>query len=371
MTRRIKILHMINELEMGGAPRLVTDLATRLSNREDMEIGVLTFREAKNDHLHQIIKSNPRITLYELPTRNPFSPRFINRIKKICTDYDIIHAHLFPTGYIAALANIRTGKPLVYTEHSTHNRRRNIKMLRPIEKNIYSRFSTITAISAQVGESLGNWLTSDKLKNKIRTIENGVVLDRFTTSATVDPEKLFGRKGRPIIMISRFTGSKDHATLIQALPMLKNKDLYAVFVGEGPTQEACREIASHAGVKDKCLFLGTRHDIPELIHASFIGVQSSHWEGFGLTAIEIMATGKPLIASDVPGLANVVEGAGLLFPHSDSEALARNIDNLASNPEEYAAVAKMCRQRASEFNISHTVDKFSELYHQLMNPKTI
>lgn len=364
MKKRIRVLHIINELEMGGAPRLVTDIVTRMSKMEDLEIGLLTFGIKKDDHLHNLIISNPAISYHELKSRRPFSPVFLRELNAVGKNYDIIHAHLFPSGYIAALSNFRNKKPVIFTEHSTHNRRRDISLLRPLERMIYSRYSTIAAISPQVAEKLDSWLKSNKLTPKILTINNGVNLSRFASSPEVSSKDLFGREGRAIIMISRFTGAKDHETLIKSVPLLDDKEMFLALVGDGPTLGACKELAHHYGVSDRCLFLGSRNDIPALIHASWIGVQSSHWEGFGLTAIEIMACGKPIIASNVPGLGNIVEGAGLLFPKGNAEALARNINLLAKNPEEYKTLVKMGKARAHEYDIANTVEKYVKLYKE-------
>lgn len=364
MKKRIRVLHIINELEMGGAPRLVTDIVTRMSKMEDLEIGLLTFGNKKDNHLHNLIKSNHAISYHELKARWPFSPVFLKKLNGVCKDYDVVHAHLFPSGYIAALSNFNNKKPVIFTEHSTHNRRRDIRLLRPLERVIYSRYSTIAAISAQVAEKLDSWLKSNKLTPKIRTINNGVNLSRFSSYREVSPKEIFGRKGRAIIMISRFTGAKDHETLIKSVPMLDDKEMFLVLVGDGPTLEASKELAHHYGVSDRCLFLGTRTDIPALIHASWVGVQSSHWEGFGLTAIEIMACGKPIIASDVPGLGDIVEGAGLLFPKGNAEALARNINLLANSADEYNALVKMGKERAHEYDIATTVENYVKLYKE-------
>lgn len=369
MKKRIRVLHIINELEMGGAPRLVTDIVVRMSKMEDLEIGLLTFGLKKDDHLHNLIISNPAISYHELRSRRPFSPVFLRELNAVSKNYDIIHAHLFPSGYIAALSNFRNKKPIIFTEHSTHNRRRDISLLRPLERMIYSRYSTIAAISPQVAEKLDSWLKSNKLTPKILTINNGVNLSRFASSPEVSSKDLFGREGRAIIMISRFTGAKDHETLIKSVPLLDDKEMFLALVGDGPTLGACKELAHHYGVSDRCLFLGSRNDIPALIHASWIGVQSSHWEGFGLTAIEIMACGKPIIASNVPGLGNIVEGAGLLFPKGNAEALARNINLLAKSPEEYKTLVKMGKARAHEYDIANTVEKYVKLYKENLEGK--
>lgn len=278
--------------------------------------------------------------------------------------YDIVHAHLFPGGYLAAIA--RTGKkcPVIYTEHSTHNRRREKKLFRPVERFVYSRYSATAAISSATRDSLSNWLKKDKYSKKIHTIPNGTDLSRFhnTDSTPQNGKALFGKDGKAIIMISRFTESKDHASLIKALPLIEDRDAFVVFVGDGKTMKDCQNLAEETGVSDRCVFLGNRGDIPELVGASHIGVQSSNWEGFGLTAIEMMAGGLPVIASDVPGLKNVVDGAGILFKKGDFKALAREINKLLADKETYMEVKQKCIARSRQYDIKNTADSYLDLY---------
>jgi glycosyltransferase involved in cell wall biosynthesis len=102
--------------------------------------------------------------------------------------------------------------------------------------------------------------------------------------------------------------------------------------------------------------------VPELLKTSDIIVLSSHWEGFGLAAVEGMAAGKPTVASDVDGLREVVQGAGVLFPHGDAQALAQIIQQLQVDPTYYHDVAIRCYQRAQQFDIMRMVEKYEKVY---------
>ena len=130
--------------------------------------------------------------------------------------------------------------------------------------------------------------------------------------------------------------------------------------------ENVKQYASELGVSDRVKFLGMRQDIPALIASCDIGIQSSHWEGFGLTAVEFMAAGKPVIASRVPGLEQVVEGAGALFEKGNDLELAAIIKRLAANRNEYNRVAERCRIRAKEYDISKMAKAYVNVYQSLM-----
>ena len=205
-----------------------------------------------------------------------------------------------------------------------------------------------------------NWLNVPKNDKRFVIIENGVSLCNFKKISTKEHSK-----DNHIIMISRFAKMKDQETLIRAMQYLEsNADL--VLVGDGPTRKHCEDIAKGMNLSHKIHFLGERTDIVELLNNSTIGVQSSKWEGFGLTAVEIMAAHIPVIATNVDGLRQVVENAGLLFEVGDAKDLAKIIDTLLQNHVLYDNVALKCYERAQLYDIKNTVNSYQEIYKSLI-----
>ena len=367
MVGKIKVLFIINELGIGGAEKLLMEMAIRLVSLPDFSVGILTIEDSRESHHYKKIKEHPDIKLYEIYKETKFKLSFLPKIRAIAKKYDIIHAHLFPSGYLAVLANLFADKPIIYTEHSTNNRRRSKSYLRPIERWIYSRYSIIAGISVHTTKALREWLKSENIEGNSTTVYNGINLESFKSNQRYLAKDVFGREGKPVIMISRFVEAKDQATLVKAIPLIEDKDIFIVFVGDGYKKEECLELTREMGVENRCLFLGERQDVVQLIMASYLGVQSSLWEGFGLTAIEMMAGGLPVIASDVPGLGDIVRGAGITFPKGDYTALAKAINTLAANPDEYDRIKALCQERAKEYDINITVNKYIELYRNVLN----
>ena len=93
---------------------------------------------------------------------------------------------------------------------------------------------------------------------------------------------------------------------------------------------------------------------------------SSDFEGLSLSSIEGMAAGKPFVASNVDGLREVVNGAGLLFENSNSQALADTILTLYNDKKLYDNVAEKCEKRAGEFDINKMVDSYLDVYNSLL-----
>ena len=359
----MKILHVISSLEIGGAQRIVHDLAlSQISSGNNVSVIVYNFSESILEQ--QLIAAGA--TVISLKLQNIYSFGSIIKLHKIIKGYDIIHVHLFPSLYHVAFASIGTKAHIVYTEHSTYNRRRSKKFLKPIEKFIYNRYCCIVSISQSTQSALTKWLRP-KDSSKFHIIHNGIDFNSYYNAPTKSIEDLFGRSGIPILMISRFVPSKDQCTLIKAIRLINNPNVFIAFAGDGDLIERAKLLSKELGVSDKCVFLGNRNDIPLLIKASSIGVQSSHWEGFGLTALEFMAAGKPVVASSVDGLKQVVGGAGEIFNTADEISLAEKINTLLIDSKYYKSVVSKCIIRAKEYDISIMAHEYNNIYESLYN----
>ena len=163
-------------------------------------------------------------------------------------------------------------------------------------------------------------------------------------------------------MIAAFREGKDQDTLIRAMSELPNNYSLQI-VGDGPRRPILEKLAEEKNVE----FLGIRTDIPDILCSTDIVVLSSHWEGLSLSSIEGMASGRPFIASDVDGLHEMVNGAGVLFPDGDHIALASAIRSLCENPKKYKEVAERCQARAKDYDISKMAAGYNAVYKEITN----
>lgn len=347
----MRILHVITSLEFGGAQRLLVDLLPLQAASE--EVTLLVYERVHNDFERTIEEAGIKILC--LDEHKFHNPGIIFRLRKIFKDYDIVHAHLFPTIYWASLAARGLRVKLVYTEHSTSNSRRNKWYFRFIERFMYGRYNKIISISQQTYDALTSWL--GQYDERFIVINNGVDIKKFASvKVPVIPKSL--------IMVSRFASSKDQETVIRAMEYIDN-DASLRFVGDGENRKHCEALAKDLCLSDRIQFLGSRSDVPELVASSYIGIQSSNWEGFGLTAVEIMACGKPVIATNVDGLKQIVVGAGEVFTRGNVTELATRVNYLLSDKVYYQTMADRCRQRAKEYDIRVMSEKYLQLYKSL------
>ena len=121
-----------------------------------------------------------------------------------------------------------------------------------------------------------------------------------------------------LIQVARFNKYKDHRTLIKSLKILPN-NIKLILVGDGELKFEIKKLINELDLNKRVALLGVRMDVPNLLKSSDISILSSHSEGFGLVAIEGMASGKPFVGSDVKGLSNIVSGAGLLFENGNEK----------------------------------------------------
>lgn len=364
----IKVLQVIDSLPpTSGGSRFVVNLCQKLV---DKGISVeLLLIDGRNTHfLEEVLKAN--IKVHILGKRiNRFHPKYIRLVASYLSRYDLIHVHVFPASYIVAIASILNKKsvPIIFTEHSSFNRRASHFLFKKIEKYIYSKFSKVIAITPEVKDFIINNLNINS--DKISIIINGVDLEKINLQIALSKSELGIHKDDILIlMAARFSKEKDYQTLIKALAHLP--DRFKLFMcGDGIERQECEILVKELKLEGKAFFLGNRADIYKIIKASDIDVLSSHYEGFGLSIVEAMAAKKPVIASNVPGMDNVVKDAGLLFEVGDDAHLAQHLLKLGSDENYYAKISASCFERAQYYSLETMVDRYITEYYNTINAK--
>lgn len=367
----IKVLHIINTLISGGAEKMLADIVTVMNQKENIKVEVLILSDNGNVFEGKI--RDNKIPLYKSRFKSIYNPLNVLVIRDYLRkgDYDIVHVHLFPSNYWTSLAKkglIGRRKPkLITTEHSTFNKRRDKKYLRNIEKFIYSSYDKIISISNKTEENLIKWLKiNNNSLNKFNVIENGIDVYKYQAALPYTKSEInskFKDDTKLLCMVGSFTSQKDQKTIINSIKRL-NTNIHLVLIGEGKLLEEHREYARKIRVDDRIHFLGFRSDVDRIFRTVDIIILSSHWEGFGLVAVEGMAAEKPLIASNVDGLSAVVNNAGMLFEKGDDKELAITINRLLENSELYEDIKRKSLRRALEFDINKTVEKYLEIYNE-------
>ena len=357
----MRILQVITSLYTGGAEKLVVQLAGAIREMGH-EVDVALFDGTDTDFKKSLSAINCKVFSFS-EGGSVYSPKNIFRLRKIMRKYDIVHTHNTSPQLFAALAKGFGNRPLlVTTEHSTYNRRRDRWYFRFLDKWMYGRYACIICISDIAKDKLVRYLGRSK---NIVTIENGVDLDLFRNAeANGDYRKEHERY--VVAMVAALRPGKDQESLIKAIAMLP--DEYNLWiVGDGQTRSQLESLSKTLGVEDRVRFWGWRTDVPQILKSSDVVAMASHYEGLSLSSIEGMAVGKPFIASDVDGLSQIVGGAGVLLPDSDSKAFADKIKELCTDKEYAARVAESCMERAGKYDFKKMAEAYEQVYLELMH----
>lgn len=382
----MKILQVITSLLTGGAEHIVVQLAEHLSLQAGVHCDICVFDGEETPFCREIEQWNEvhaaegiePIRIIRLG-KGFYNISYIWQLAQLMRHYDIVHTHNSSPQLFVACAKVlcsvvhSTGTVLCTTEHTTSNRKRSWKWCAPIESWMYSQYDHIVCISKIAEDKLreymgGKWLDSaSPYYVRVSTINNGVDVDKiFSALPDADLLKLKGHR-KAIVMVAGFREAKDQDTLVRAMARLDKQRYEVWLVGIGDRQAGVEALADRLGVSGNVRFLGLRMDVPNVLRAADIVVMASHWEGLSLSNVEGMSAGKPFIASDVNGLREVTKGYGLLFPESDDEVLAGEIQRFADDPAYYQSVADRCYHRAKEYDIKDMAAKYSEIYRMVVH----
>lgn len=321
------------------------------------------------------------VHVHDIPfARSPFSMQNVSNyklLKKIIEEnsFDLIHVHTPTVSILTRLAARkahREGTIVMYTCHGFHfhkaSPKKNWLMYYPMEK-IMSRFCDyIVTINKEDYKRASNFSAPN-----VRYIPGvGVDLKRIS-DCIIDRDLYKQNLGIPsdgvlILSVGEMIVRKNHEVIIKAMSHLKNPSIYYAICGRGPLKEYLQKIAINGGVKDNVLFLGYRHDIPELYKTADIGALPSLIEGLGLAGIESLAAGTPLISSNVHGILDYVfDGKnGFACPPHDVDAFATAIKKLASSKELRDSMRHACIEAVKPFEKQHALEVMWSIYDEAL-----
>ena len=337
----MNVVHIINNLDVGGgAQSLVKDICN------------------KGKYNHTVITLEKSLLKYDdIRSLNLFRQP-IKSLRMIFFS-DVLHFHLFPCLYLAPLFFY---KKKVFTEHNTFNRRRQYKVFRLIDSFFYIFYSKIICISNGTKNALEEWLIGERLKAKLEIIYNGVdfsAFDRKKNNFENLKQKFLNGDEIIIGMVGSFTKQKNQKFLIKVIEKLP-MNFILKFAGEGESLNPIQRYTEDIGVKDRVEFCGLIKDIPSFYNKLDIYIHSAHWEGFGLTVVEAIASGLPVLASNVSGLKELMEPT-CLFQNNDKDSLINLINNIFIK-DDFIDIEKSYETSKKMFDIYIMTEKYEGIY---------
>lgn len=281
---------------------------------------------------------------------------------------DIVNPHSSRDGWAGGLGGRMAGVPLII-------RSRHFEVpiaSKPVSRLVYTKLAdhlitTSPRISEQFQEAFG--LGAER----VTTLSTGIDVERFHPDG---PKEEFpapaGQEDWPLVgMVAVMRRAKGHIYLVRAAKLLKDRGLPVrlIFVGDGPSQGPIDEEIEKQGLKDHVIFTGYRTDVPEVLRALNCAAFPSLHEGIPQVGMQALATGTPVIGSDIGGIPSVIrEGeTGRLFPAEDHEAIAKRLEEVIKDKEETQRLVDSGLKRVREkHSLKVMLDQTEALYTRLL-----
>ena len=248
---------------------------------------------------------------------------------------DVVHAHMYRAETVAARAVMalrQAGQRRPHLVATVHSSRVRSDADRRLLLDLTPEFDRLIAVSRAIEAKLAN---EGRAMVPIDLIHNGVDLQRYDRQepCCTLPEEYGMEPGSQIVgVVARLEPEKGHPTLLEAWPAVLRAvpDVYLLIVGEGSRRDELEAQARQLRVAHRVVFTGRRDDVPAVTAALDVAVLPSYREAQGLTILEAMALSRPVVASNVGGIPEMIEDGvtGLLVPPHDPVALAAAIVRL-------------------------------------------
>jgi len=354
----LKIHHVINDIaiENGGAQMIARQLHTGLHQR------------GADSRLVTVVRGDAASIPYcsSFGFGSPYDLRAIAHVvrylRRECSPEDIVHVHLFPAMLFVSLAVQLAGwsGKLVATEHNTSNSRRGSLLGRCIDTLLYSRYDQVVCISSGARDALAEWMPG--IHSRLVVVENGARLT-FTEL-----------QSRPlgnvptIVSVGRLHKQKNYDNALKALALIQGQPFEYLIAGTGPEEASLKRLCAELGLSDSVRFLGFVEDVPRLLGRADIFLMPSRWEGFGLSGVEAMNAGLPIVAGNVEGLREIVSTcppSGIVVNPLDPTSIAEAVSHLLSNPGDRLSYGEAGFRQSQRYSLDAMTEKYLDLYRRL------
>ncbi len=372
------IVLVIDNLEYGGAQRQVVELANHIDpSRFDVHICSLSEYVPLADRL-----VDRKRRLHIITKRGKYDVTIIPRLARLLHQLraDIVHGYLFAAEIAARLAGRLALTPLIFgSERNTDYR---LKRRQLITYRLTRGCMDLIVANSNSGAQFDCRLFGYR-PSQCRVIHNGVDTRQFHPH---DEQALrrklgIGDQEYAVGMFGSFKKQKNHPLLfraarrlLQRLPqtrlLLVGAELYGGMYGSDDYKREMDRLVDELGIRSRCLFLGNRHDVDRLYCVCDLTVLPSLFEGTPNVALESMACGIPVIATEVSDNAQIIPDGrvGYVIPLGDEVALCDRICQLLENNEQRRQMGREARAWVeSEFSMARLVDKTTRIYQDALD----
>ena len=368
----INISLIVPNLDIGGLGRMAIELANRL-DRQKFRVSVCCLTAAGESDLSKELKDD--IDVVFLDKRRRVDLSLFGKVAKIlkANNADMAHTHDSMANFYGTVGAKKAGvKHLINTDHGGI-------YFESWRKKLISRFllnsnDCMVAVSKDLMDDL---VAMGHKKEKMTVIPNGIDFDSFQHPVNINAvrEHLGLWAGDFVICaIGRLEEVKNQKFLLNSARVLLDKipKLKVVLVGDGSQRVALERYAQEQGLEEKIIFLGYRSDIIDILKVSDCLVNCSLFESFGLTIIEAMAAGVPVVATDVGGVREIVKDkqTGFLVPLNHQTSLVDAVMRVYRKEPQVHEMAEAARVMVQEkYSVEGMLQRYEGLYEECLERK--
>lgn len=368
-----KVLFVANVLKKHIYPFHMSFL--KALKEEGYEVHVVADNDTGNENILSVCNVYHNVHF----ARSPFDPKNFKNywILKYLMErehFDIVHCH---TPIVSALVRLackkarKYGTKIIYTAHGFHFYKGapllNRILYYPIEKLCAKQTDTLITINSE-----DFLLAKRKLNAKNVEFIPGVGIDvahfAKVTENTFQIRKNLGVPTDAFLLLSvgELSKNKNHEVLIRALAHLKKQDVYLLIAGEGVLQEKLMRLAKRLNIDKQIHFLGYRYDIASLCHTADLYLHPSYREGLPVAVMEAMASGLPVVCSDIRGNRDLIDtNGGMRCAPYDADAFAKAIALHMQNPARAQKEGEYNRQKALNYEKDGIIRSVLEIYRSM------
>jgi glycosyltransferase involved in cell wall biosynthesis len=327
---RVRVLQVMATGTNGGAQEHVYSLATRL-NPECYEVKVVSLSHGSS--VRRLQKAGIDVAVIDEPDDRQAVRALAESVASFAPE--IVHNHMYRAEVVGTRAALLLGEKgckrpaIISTIHSSRIRcvedRQTIRQLTPL-------MDRLIVVSKAIEQKVRD---EGRMGAPVSLIYNGVDLQRYNHQqpcCTLHDEYSIPEDAPIVGVVARLEAEKGHRTLVDAWPdvLAAVPNAWLLIVGEGSERDSLEAEAASLGVSDRVVFTGRREDVPAVTAALDVAVLPSYREAQGLSVLEAMALSRPVVASNVGGIPEMIEDGvtGLLVPPNDCDALAAAIIRL-------------------------------------------
>ena len=370
--RRLKVLHLLVSLPVGGAEDLVAAIVRGLDpERFAAGVACLGFPGPVGEELRA---AGYPVNYLGLEVKRTSTWRLVAAVRRLLQDLrpDILHTHLYHPNLYGRLAALGLGIPVVAAVHNSYTR---VKFHRRLWNFLLGWTSErILVGSTQVWDDVRHY--DGVPASRLLLLPYGIRL--------AEPDPAWSRpEARQALQVSGFVlgavgrleEQKGQVYLLEALAQVQSEipEATLLLVGDGRLRPDLERRARELGLSARVRFLGTRRDLPLIYRALDLFVQPSLWEGLPLALLQAMGAGLPVLATRVSGVREVINDDvnGRLVEPGDPQALARVLLELYRQPELRARLAAKAPDTIREnYSLEAMLARLEELYLELWQQRT-